>query len=281
MRISNQQQNQASQLDARVYSSTNQPQSRKLSHKQVHEILKEKKKLRDGNTIHQRFEEQLKKDNAEAARFSELRQNGKKLGLKRVPAKKMEQAKEKKTGIRIADAEAGDADPQPAQGLFTNGALSRRASILKKSPPPKPEPSPEQPSMTRCKSSLDVFSRNGFLQMKSVQEGDGKPIKLHPSQKKFCRFRYFQSLPKYSDQPIALQLGPTEQEKRLEMKKAKQKWMSKRDFVTYVGGKQNQLGAKEKYGDLYYVQIDMSDLEDRRKRDRDGKEAILFGNFKS
>lgn len=33
----------------------------------------------------------------------------------------------------------------------------------------------------------------------------------------------------------------------------KQKWMSKKDFVSYVGGKQNMLGAKDKYSDGYFV----------------------------
>jgi len=36
--------------------------------------------------------------------------------------------------------------------------------------------------------------------------------------------------------------------------------MTERGFVTFVGGKQNMLGSKEKYTDVYHVAADKCEL---------------------
>ena len=51
-------------------------------------------------------------------------------------------------------------------------------------------------------STLDIKTRNGYMFLKNSLDSNkalAKPaIKQSASQKKFCRFKYFESLPKYS-----------------------------------------------------------------------------------
>jgi hypothetical protein len=47
---------------------------------------------------------------------------------------------------------------------------------------------------------------------------------------------------------------------------------------TYFGGKQNQMGAKEKYSDLYYVSLAASDKPvNQLEYRKDDKKSYLFG----
>ena len=59
-------------------------------------------------------------------------------------------------------------------------------------------------------------------------------IKSHASQKKFCRFKYFESLPKYSLEQPTIGAGPykgTEKDQlKAEEKISKKKWLTKDGF---------------------------------------------------
>ena len=44
----------------------------------------------------------------------------------------------------------------------------------------------------------------------------------------------------------------------MRQKENREKWMSKNNFKAYFGGKQNQLGANEKFSDVYCVGADPS-----------------------
>ena len=50
---------------------------------------------------------------------------------------------------------------------------------------------------------------------------------------------------------------------------------------TYFGGKQNQMGAKEKYNDLYYVAVAPSKPPHMVKYRSEDKDGFLFGEFRN
>lgn len=100
---------------------------------------------------------------------------------------------------------------------------------------------------------------------------------------KFCRHKYFESLPKYSiDQPsvnlsskyIGDQMEIWRQE---ELLNKKTKWMTRRGFNTNTDGKGNMMGHKERYQDNYYVTVDASGKAWEPRTE--SKEKHLFGKF--
>ena len=96
------------------------------------------------------------------------------------------------------------------------------------------------------RSSLNVKSRSGYLFLKnstchsSDKDSISHKFKQKVTQKKYCRFKYFESLPKFTmDQPILGAGGsPSREEKdKIEKDENKKKWVTQRDFMSYVGGK--------------------------------------------
>jgi len=47
---------------------------------------------------------------------------------------------------------------------------------------------------------------------------------------------------------------------KAEENESKKKWITDRGFKTFVGGKMNMLGSKEKYSDVYHVAADKCEL---------------------
>lgn len=86
--------------------------------------------------------------------------------------------------------------------------------------------------------------KNGYLFMKksgnlSQKSDDKRPVlKQQVSQKKYCRYKYFESLPKYSlEQPAITVTSPKQVSKISEMKEERKKWVSDKNFINFVGGK--------------------------------------------
>ena len=68
---------------------------------------------------------------------------------------------------------------------------------------------------------------------------------------------------------------------RAELIANKEKWLTRHGFRSYVGGKQNMLGAKEKYSDAYYVGSDTTNVPYNESLTRkEQRDRFLFGHFK-
>ena len=94
-------------------------------------------------------------------------------------------------------------------------------------------------------SSVNVKSKNGYLFIKHEEESpEGSrrsSQKLRFQQRPFNRFKYFESLPKYSkEQPMSTSspyMGSPEQIFRREEQENKKKWISGIRMKNYFGGK--------------------------------------------
>ena len=88
----------------------------------------------------------------------------------------------------------------------------------------------------QVRSSLNVKSRNGYLFMTNTSENE--KVKVQPPERSYCRFKYFESLPQYDLGKPCIGGGSPDKASQEERENRK-KWVSKKDFQSFVGGKQN------------------------------------------
>ena len=146
----------------------------------------------------------------------------------------------------------------------------------------------------RNKSTRQVTSKNGYLFLKtnrssSVQKGQSpkrRVVLKVERPEKYCRHKYFESLPKYSMEQPSVNLASKyvgdqlEMLRQEELQNKKTKWMTRRGFNTNTAGRGNMMGHKEKYTDNYYVTVDAAGEPARELKIRAGdKEKFLFGQF--
>ena len=147
----------------------------------------------------------------------------------------------------------------------------------------------------RNKSTQQVTSKNGYLFLKANRSSSTQkePYSQRPvvvkieRPEKYCRHKFFESLPKYSmDQPsvnlASKYIGDrAETQRQEELQNKKTKWMTRRGFNTNTAGRGNMMGHNEKYSDNYYVTVDPSSKPAREQMIRqDDKDQFLFGKFK-
>ena len=101
----------------------------------------------------------------------------------------------------------------------------------------------------------------------------------------YNRFAYFESLPKFPlDKPCitiaSKYAGSKEQQLLAEERASKKKWITAKGFKTYLGGKANAMGAKEKYTDFHYINLKPGPAPHEIKARREDPSEYLFGHFK-